>query len=74
MVPTFVDICRERWAWQRPGPNPKPSLELVVRQNEQVDADTIIFKSLIVFHMVGVRTAGTLPSISRTSDAKHCVR
>ena len=43
MIPDIVDTCRACRAWQKPGPDVTPSVELVTRRNEQVEADSLFF-------------------------------
>ena len=52
LVPEVVDTCRECRAWQRPGPEPTPSVDLAVKQNDQVEGDLLFYKEYIVWHMV----------------------
>ena len=51
-IPAIVDTCRECRAWQRPGPDVTPSVDLVMQQNEQVEGDLLFYKDYIVWHMV----------------------
>ena len=74
MIPGVVDTCRERRAWARPGPAPTPSVDLVMKQNEQVEADIMFYKDHLMWHMVDRETDGTLRARSRTRHRKKSVR
>ena len=52
LVPGVIDTCRECRAWQKPGPDPTPSIELAERQNEQIEGDILFFREHMVWHMV----------------------
>ena len=52
LVPDIVSTCRECRAWAAPGPAPTPAIELTTKQNDQVEADLMFYKDLIVFHMI----------------------
>ena len=41
LIPGIIDTCRQCRAWKSPGPDPTPAVELVMRQNEQVEADLL---------------------------------
>ena len=52
MVPDVVDTCRECRAWQRPKQEPAPSVELTMKQNDQVQGDIMFYKQHLIWHMV----------------------
>ena len=52
MIPGIVDTCRECRAWQARGPDITPSAELVAKQNEQVEADIMFYKTHMIWHML----------------------
>ena len=54
MIPQVVETCRECRAWQRPGPAITSAVDLVVKQNDTVQADILFYKIHLVWHMVDV--------------------
>ena len=52
MIPSIVETCRECRAWQDRGPDITPSVELVTKQNEQVEVDSMFYKKHMVWHML----------------------
>ena len=79
LVPGVVDTCRECRAWQRGGPDITPSVELTTKQNEQVEADILLYRDYMIWHMsdradrwhaatpiTGKDTATLCAAISRT--------
>ena len=51
-IPDVIDTCKECRAWQKHRPEVKPSIELVTKQNEQVEADILFYKDHMIWHMV----------------------
>ena len=52
MIPSIIETCRECRAWASNRPDSTPSVELSVVQDEQVEADILFYKRLLVWHMV----------------------
>jgi Fe-S oxidoreductase len=51
-VPDVVETCRECRACTKPGPSPTPVVDLIVKQNEQVEADILFYKQYQIWHML----------------------
>ena len=51
-IPAVLDTCRECRAWQKPGPDPSPTVELATRQDEYIEADIMFYKEHMIWHMI----------------------
>ena len=52
MVPHIIQTCRACRAWALSGPDVTPSVELVDKQNVEVEADILLYKTFKVWHMI----------------------
>jgi hypothetical protein len=52
MIPVVINSCPVCREWAAAGPEPVASLRLVVQINEEVEADIMFYKKLIVWNMV----------------------
>lgn len=52
MVSHIIDTCRSCRMWAKPKPDITPTIELVSKQNEEVEADVMFFEVLSIWHIV----------------------
>ena len=52
MIPDVVDTCRECRAWQKTDPDVTPTLELVTKRNDKVEADILFYCDYLSWHMI----------------------
>jgi hypothetical protein len=52
LIPAIIDTCRECRAWQSPGHDPTPSVEIAVKQNDQCECDILFYKQYLIFHVL----------------------
>ena len=51
-IPGIIDTCRECRVWMSASPDPTPTVDLIVKQNEQVEADIMFYRSFMAWHML----------------------
>ena len=52
MVPDTIQTCRTCRTWESPGQEPTPTVELVIKQDEQVEADIMFYRRHLIWHML----------------------
>ena len=69
MIRNVIATCRICRAWALPSPEVTPSLTLVDQQDVEIEADILMFKQFLVWHMIDVCDRWHAAAEVKTKDA-----